>query len=246
MWQATKLPAYQRHVKTHPRLYRPAKALVFRVDRHRKTSPPPSYLATDRRSVGSRPALSRRPEQEDTTHRVLRHRGREHNLADPSLFSWIPDEPDSVAQQIFVRRRNHHTGDLTGNCDSYRMPSSASYRWSIHTVRQSTSRIGASATPSVAGLRRSRTITLPIASGGRWPRRLVGRGRALRLPAVPATCGVPRNELRFAPHSKEQRRFFTPVLATGEHSSPVTSASTAGVRSAPGPRAPKTFQNASG
>ena len=46
--------------------------------------------------------------------------------------------------------------------------------------------------------------------------------------------------------AKEQRRFFTAVLATGEHSSLVTSASTAGVRCAPGPRAPKTFQNASG
>lgn len=166
MWQATKLPAYlQRHVKTHPRLYRPAKALVFRVDRHQKTSPPPSYLATDRRSVGSRPALSRRPEQEDTTHRVLRHRGREHNLADPSLFSWIPDEPDSVAQQIFVRRRNHHTGDLTGNCDSYLMTASASY------PRLSTARRRNRANRRCRDTERGRPTSLPhnhLADFRRW------------------------------------------------------------------------------
>jgi hypothetical protein len=116
-----------------------------------------------------------------------------------------------------------------------------------HLNNRTSRNIRATATPSVAGLRRSRTITLPISAGGRWPRRR--RRPTVSHPACrrcrpPAVSTEPSSAaLRTV---KEQRRFFTAVLATGEHSSPVTSASTAGVRCAPGPRAPKTFQNASG
>lgn len=227
MWRATKLPAYlQRHAKTHHRLYRPAKALVFRVDRHRKTSPPPSYLATDRRSVGSWPALSRRPEQEDTTHRVLRHRGREHNLADPSLFSWIPDEPDSVVQQIFVRRRNHHTSDLTGICDRHRMPSNASYP-RLSTAQAAEQREFALPRHRACPVSVAPAQSPPMFTGWRWPRRR--RRPTVSHPACrrcrpPAVSPEPSSAaLRTV---AGQRRFFTAVLAAGEHSSPVTAAST--------------------